>query len=391
MTALKEAALQRTPLYGWHSAHGARLVDFSGWAMPVHYTSIIDEHQATRSACGVTDISHMGRLRFEGPGAEVFLAELLTRRVGDLKLGQIRYSLVTNDAGGILDDVLVGLYHNAYGQPFYMVVVNASNREKIVRWVREHLPPERANRPGEEVIFSDLTRLWAMFAIQGPRAVEVLQPLIDHDLESMRYYKGVQVRILHPAAQREGGIISRTGYTGEDGFELAVGVEIAEGVWKAILEVGKDHGATPTGIGCRDTLRLEAGMPLYGHELSEEINPFEAGLGYACHLVGYDYPGRDALREIESQPLVRTRVGLELEGRRAARQGDSILADGEAVGVVTSGSFAPTLGKVVAMGFVRPEQAVLGTALQVDVRGRQEPARVVKLPFYSRKTKGTSL
>lgn len=389
MTTSKDAGLQKTPLFDWHVAQGARVVDFSGWAMPIHYTSIIQEHHATRNTCGITDISHMGRLRFEGPGAEVFLAELLTRRVGDLKLGQIRYSLVTNTAGGILDDVLVGLYHNAYGQPFYMVVVNASNREKIVRWVHEHLPPERANRPGEEVIFSDLTRLWAMFAIQGPRSVEILQPLIDIDLESMRYYKGGQVRILHPAAQREGGIISRTGYTGEDGFELAVGVEIARGVWEAILEAGRSYGAVPTGIGCRDTLRLEAGMPLYGHELSEEINPFESGVGYACHLVGYDYPGRDALRAIQSQPLSRIRVGLELAGRRAARQGDRILIDGEPVGVVTSGSFAPTLDKVVAMGFVRPEFSAEGTPLHVEVRGRQEPARVVKLPFYSRKVKGT--
>ena len=298
-----EPPLVRTPLYDWHVAHGARMVEFAGWAMPVQYTSIIDEHLATRSAAGITDISHMGRLRFEGPGAAVFLAELLTRRVADMELGQIRYSLVTNDQGGILDDVLVGYYHNAYGQPFYVVVVNAGNRQKIVDWVQAHLPPERAEAPGQEVIFTDVSRLWAMLAIQGPRSVEILQPLVDVDLQWMRYYRGGQVQILHPAAERQGGIISRTGYTGEDGFELSIGSDIALGVWEAILEQGRPLGLVPTGLGARDTLRLEAGMPLYGHELSEQIDPFEAGLGFACHLVGYDFPGRDALLRIEKEPL----------------------------------------------------------------------------------------
>ncbi len=267
----------RTPLYDWHVAHGARMVEFAGWSMPVQYTSIIDEHSATRHNCGITDISHMGRLRFEGPGAEEFLAGLVTRRVGDLRLGQIRYSLVTNEEGGILDDVLVGYYHNEYGQPFYVMVVNAGNREKIKQWVAAHLPPERAEAVGHEVLWADLTRLWAMFAIQGPRSVELLQPLIDEDLDSMRYYKGTLVRILHPAARRQGAIISRTGYTGEDGFELSMGANIAPALWEVLCEIGKPLGIVPVGLGARDTLRLEAGMPLYGHELTEHINPFQAG------------------------------------------------------------------------------------------------------------------
>jgi aminomethyltransferase len=384
----RQAALLRTPLYDWHAAHGARLVEFAGWSMPVQYTSIIDEHRTTREAVGLADISHMGRLRFEGPGAAEFLAQLLTRRVADLALGQIRYSLITDEKGGILDDVLVGYYHNAYGQPFYVVVVNASNRVKILDWINRHLPPERANRPGNEVVWSDVTKLWAMFAIQGPRAVELIQPIVDVDLATMRYYKGAQVRILHPAARRQGGIISRTGYTGEDGFELSVGATVAPGVWEALMELGRPLGAVPTGIGARDTLRLEAGMPLYSHELSESINPFEAGLGFACHLVGYDFPGRDALLEIESQPLKRTRVGLELAGRRPARHGCPIVdGDGQPIGEVTSGTFSPILRKPIAMGYVPPERAEPGTELEVDVRGRRESARVVPLPFYSRKSK----
>jgi aminomethyltransferase len=379
----------RTPLYEWHVEHGARTVEFAGWAMPLQYTSIIDEHLATRAACGIADISHMGRLRFEGPGAAVFLAELLTRRVAGLGLNQIRYSLITNDEGGILDDVLAGYYHNALGQPYYVIVVNAANREKIVNWVHAHLQEERAHRPGQEVVWTDVTRLWAMFAIQGPRAVELLQPLVDVDLDSMRYYNGAQVRILHPAAQRQGGIISRTGYTGEDGFELSIGADVALGVWQAILEMGKPLGLVPTGIGARDTLRLEAGMPLYGHELSEEVNPFQAGLGYTCYLTGYDFPGRDALKELYKRPAQTKLVGLEPEGRRPARQGCTVLAEGKPVGRVTSGSYSPTLNKPIALGYVRLEHAEPGTELEIDIRGRPSPARVVQLPFYRRPRKGT--
>ncbi|MCE5302571.1 MAG: glycine cleavage system aminomethyltransferase GcvT [Planctomycetaceae bacterium] len=386
-----DASLVKTPLYDWHVAHGGRMVDFAGWAMPVQYSSIIQEHTAIRSGLGIADISHMGRLRFEGPGAAVFLAELLTRRVADMALGQIRYSLVTNDQGGILDDVLVGYFRNSHGQPFFLLVVNASNRIKIVRWIQAHLTDERANRPGEEIIWNDVSRLWAMFAVQGPRSVELLQPLVDVDLQSMRYYRGVQSPILHPAAQRQGCIISRTGYTGEDGFEVSLGATIAKDVWEVLIERGQPMGLVPAGLGARDTLRLEAGMPLYGHELSEQINPFQAGLGSACHLVGYDFPGRDALLKLQNEPLRSVRVGLELAGKRAARQGAVLLADGRPIGSVTSGSYSPTLQKSIAMGYVAPEFAQPGTDLQVDIRGQIESARVVELPFYRRNKKGMKL
>jgi aminomethyltransferase len=384
----QQSVIFRTPLYEWHTAHGARMVDFAGWSMPIQYASIVDEHLATRGAVGITDISHMGRLRFEGPGAAVFLAELLTRRVGDMREGQIRYSLVTNEQGGIMDDVLVGYYHNANGQPFYVVVVNASNRQKIVDWVHTHLPPERAQQPGHEVVFTDVTRLWAMFAIQGPRAVELLQPLVDVELPWMRYYRGAQVRILHPAAHRQGGIISRTGYTGEDGFELSVGATIAADVWDVICNLGRPLGLMAAGLGARDTLRLEAGMPLYGHELDEHIDPFQAGLGFACHLTGYDYPGRDALLDIQQRTPRQARVGLELTGRRVARQGSPVLAGTDVIGEVTSGTFSPSLKKPIAMAYIRQDYAEPGTVVSIDVRGRMEPARIVSLPFYRRNHKG---
>jgi aminomethyltransferase len=384
---LDEGCMERTPLYEWHVAHGARMVEFAGWSMPLQYSSIVAEHTATRAACGIADISHMGRLRFEGPGAEEFLAALLTRRMRDLRQGQIRYSLVTNDAGGILDDVLVGYYHDEFGQPFYVVVVNASNREKIVRWIESHLPQSRAEARGQEVVWSDVTRLWAMFAIQGPQSVELLQPLVDADLEGMRYYKGAQVRILHPAARRQGGIISRTGYTGEDGFELSVGASVARDVWEVLMERGKPLGLVPTGIGARDTLRLEAGMPLYGHELTEQIDPFRAGLGFACYLRGVDFPGRDALLQMEQHAPSAVRVGLELTGRRVPRQDCGVLSNDDEAGRITSGTFSPTLQKSIAMAYVRPEFSTLGTELEVDIRGHRESARVASLPFYRRKRK----
>ncbi len=376
--------LRNTPLYDWHTTHGARMVEFAGWRMPVQYTSIIEEHRATRSRVGIADISHMGRLRFEGPGAAVFLAELLTRRVADMAEGQIRYSLVTNDQGGILDDVLVGYYHNDYGQPYYVLVVNAVNREKIIRWVGEHLPADRAERPGHEVLWTDVTSLSAMLAVQGPQAIDVLQPLVDVDLKNMKYYRGVQTRLLHPAASRQGGIISRTGYTGDDGFELSIGASIATGIWEAILDLGQPMGIVPTGIGARDTLRLEAGMPLYDHELSEETDPFQAGLEFACHLRGYNFPGRDALLEIEKRPRALVRVGLTLVTRRVARQGSPIVIEGRPQGHVTSGTFSPSLNRSIAMGYVPPEAAEPGTKLQIDIRGRLEEALVVELPFYNR-------
>ncbi len=215
----------------------------------------------------------------------------------------------------------------------------------------------------------------------------MLQPLVNTDLRWMRYYRGSRVQLLHPAARRQGGIVSRTGYTGEDGFELSIGTEIAPAIWEAIVEQGKPYGIVPCGLGARDTLRLEAGMPLYGHELSETVNPFEAGLGFSCHLLGYDFPGRDTLLKIQKSPLDRVRVGLELTGPRVPREGYPIKCEDYQVGEVTSGTFSPTLKRPIAMGFVKPAAAVPGTALQIDIRGRAEPARVVELPFYDRERK----
>jgi aminomethyltransferase len=378
--ALVNPPLAKTPLAPWHVAHHGRLVEFGGWLMPVQYESIVAEHQAVRRGLGLFDISHMGRLKFTGPAAQTLLDSLLTRRISDLEIGQVRYSLVTNEAGGILDDVLV--YRLASGtageSDYFLLVVNASNRGKIVDWIRAHLA-------GPDVQFTDLTEQTAMIAVQGPAAVRVLQPLAAADLAAMKYYHATESQVCGRPA-----IVSRTGYTGEDGFEVTVSAVVAEAVWEAILTAGKPLGAVAAGLGARDTLRLEAAMPLYGHELSEEIDPLTAGLGFAVNLENRTFPGRDALAKIKQSPRATRRIGLELAARRVPREHYPILRSGgklgdEPVGEVTSGTFSPTFERPIAMAYVRADLAEPDTELLVDIRGQLEPARVVKLPFYRRK------
>lgn len=372
------APLAQTPLHDWHAAHEGRLVDFAGWSMPVQYGSISDEHTAVRTAAGLFDVSHMGRLRFDGrapDGSDVasFLDGILTRRTTDMKPGQVRYSLVTNDAGGILDDVLISRLQNAAGGTYYLLVVNASNREKIVAW----LTPRLKDAAG--VRMTDATTMWAMIAVQGPIARELVQPLVEAPLDGMKYYTCVETRIAG-----HGGIASRTGYTGEDGYELILGANAAVGVWQAVLDAGASRGAKACGLGARDTLRLEAGMPLYGHELSESINPYEAGLGFAVNLDGRQFPGRDAIAPLKTNTTLPRRVGLSLDGKRVPREGYPVVSGGKPIGHVTSGTFSPTFNRPIAMAYVEPSVAEVGTKLAVDVRGREEPCTVTALPFYKR-------
>ena len=371
------AALAQTPLHDWHAAHGGRMVDFAGWSMPVQYTSIVAEHTATRTAVGLFDISHMGRIRFDGPAAAGFINSLVTRDISDLKPGGIRYALVTNDRGGVKDDVLVYHLQDAGGGSYYLMVVNASNRLKIIEWIEQQLAA-RQSAPAD-LSYADLTHDWAMIAVQGPAALALVQPLVDYDLETLKYYTGVEARIAG-----HGGIVSRTGYTGEDGVELIVGHGAVEKLWTSLLEAGRERGALPCGLGARDTLRLEAGMPLYGHELNEDLNPLQAGLKFAVSLDKAPYPGRDEIRRAAEDRSLPRLVGLELEGKRSAREGHAILAEGQTIGRVTSGTFSPTFQKPLAMGYVGPAHTKPGTKLQVDIRGQVAAATVVRLPFYRR-------
>lgn len=369
--------LARTPLYSWHVGRQARMVEFGGWSMPVQYTSIVDEHQVTRRAVGLFDISHMGRLTFRGTDAATFLDRVCTRRVLGMADGKIRYSLMTNEAGGILDDVLVYRLREASGEVIHQVVVNAGNRVKIVNWLTAQLASTTAGH--SDIQFIDESPATAMIAVQGPRALATAQPLIGVNLTAMEYYSGAITEICGAR-----GVVSRTGYTGEDGCEIVVPNEVAVELWQKLLAIGAACGAQPAGLGARDTLRLEAAMPLYGHELSEEIDPFQAGLGFAVQLQR-DFIGRDALAKCKEAPRA-TRVGLELAGKRVPREHYPVVIDGTPVGEVTSGTFSPTLEKPIAMAYVRPEFAETGRAIAVDIRGKLEPGRLVPLPFYRRKS-----
>ena len=386
--------LVETPLAAWHAAHGGRMVDFAGWTMPVHYGSIVDEHLATRQAAGVFDVSHMGRLSVTGPGAIGWLDSLLTRRIADLTPGQVRYTLVTSDEGPtgltILDDALVARETDAAdGTPRLSLVVNASNRDRAVAWLRSRLP-------AAGVALTDHTHDTAMIAVQGPQAVELVAGLCPAaEAEAIKMLNNYRATTA-PVAGRPAAV-SRTGYTGEDGLELVVAAADAVAVWEAILAAGATSGVVPCGLGARDTLRLEAGMPLYGHELVAASDPFALGLGFALNLVAIDgspreFPGAGALRGRQGQPAKRVRVGLVCDGKRAAREGSVVTRPGDAtavVGTVTSGSYCPTLGIAAAMALVDRDLAAEGTPLDLLVRDTPCPARVASLPLHRRPTVAT--
>jgi aminomethyltransferase len=383
------APLLETPLAAWHAAHGGRMVDFAGWTMPVQYASIVEEHLATRRAAGMFDVSHMGRLSVTGPAAIAWLDSLLTRRGADLAPGQVRYTLVTSDEGpaglAILDDALVAREADAAdGTPRLSLVVNASNRDRVVAWLESRLP-------AAGVTLTDHTRETAMIAVQGPRAVKIvtgLCPAADAaTVAALKNYRATTATVAgRPAA------VSRTGYTGEDGLELVVAANHAVGVWEAILAAGGPLGLVPCGLGARDTLRLEAGMPLYGHELVAATDPFAIGLGFAVNLAAADgspreFPGAAALRSLQADRAGRVRVGLVCDGKRAAREGSIVTRPGDptaVVGTVTSGSYCPTLGTAAAMALVDREAAAEGTPLDVVIRDTAAPARVAPLPLYRR-------
>lgn len=353
----------RTPLYQWHVDHKARMVPFGGWDMPVQYAGIAVEHKAVRTGAGLFDISHMARVDFAGPGALALLEAVFTNSVATMKDGQVRYGLVCNETGGILDDVLV--YRWPYG---FAAVINASNREKILAWLESH-------REGHDVTVTDRTFDTAMVAVQGPKAVELVAGLFAEDVSKLKYYYATPTRY-----RDKGCVVSRTGYTGEDGFEVMVSNALGVALWDDLVA----KGAVPCGLGARDTLRLEAAMPLYGHELNEDTNPVQAGLAWAVKLDKGEFIGRAAVAA--SDPAKPVRVGLEIEGKRAAREGSALLAAGGVpAGTVTSGSFCPWLDKSLAMAYVPAAFASVGTPLDVDVRGSTLNATVVPLPFYKRK------
>jgi aminomethyltransferase len=358
-------------------ALAARFTSFGGWQMPVRYGSIIDEHVAVRSAAGLFDLSHMGELRVSGPDAAVGLASALVSVPGRLAVGRAQYSLVCTPDGGVIDDVIV---YRTSGDAF-LVVPNASNREVVAAELGARLA-------GLDVELVDETLATALVAVQGPAAAAIVQPLTGLDLGSLPSYGAAEAQVAGIP-----GLLARTGYTGEDGFELFVAWSDGPAAWDALQDAGAARGLRPCGLGARDTLRLEAGMPLYGNELDLATSPFEAGLGRFVHLDrsadpagGRDFVGRAALAARAAGPLSRRLVGLVLRERGIARHGYAVGRPGRAepVGTVTSGSQSPTLGQAIAMAYVPPSDASAGTMLEVAIRDAVVAAEVVPLPFYRR-------
>ena len=359
----------RTPFHDFHVSAKAKMVDFAGWEMPLLYRSITDEHNQTRNSGSLFDVSHMGRLSFTGKDAQTFLNKVLTRNVSDQHLGQSRYSLVCNASGGILDDIIV-----SKDAKNWIMVVNAGNREKIVA----HFTEQR-KLLGLDFDMADNTQSTAMVAIQGPKVIDRLAELLPVELKSMKRYSFETSSYMLIKFS-----VFRSGYTGEDGVELILPAKTAGMAMK--LFAGKDHeGATirPAGLGARDTLRMEAAMPLYGHELTEQTDPLSAGLAWAVDLKK-EFIGVGPLREIAAAGPKRKLVGLELQGKRIARQGASLRSNTQTVGTVTSGTLSPTLNKSIAMAYVDSTFAAEGTELTADLNGSLIPAKIVKLPFYKR-------
>jgi glycine cleavage system T protein (aminomethyltransferase) len=365
-----DISLKRTPLFAAHVKAGARMVPFGGWEMPVQYRGIVEEHRAVRAAVGCFDVSHMGEFEVEGPGALVALQRLTTNDVAALEVGQIQYSVLCYPHGGIVDDLTV--YRLAPER--YMVTVNAGNIDKDWAHVTER---EEAGARWRNV--SDATGL---IAVQGPRAEALVGRLTGQDVTRIRYY-----RFVYGAVAGVTTLISRTGYTGEDGFELYVPSGDTARLWDALLETGRGDGAMPIGLGARDTLRLEMRYALYGNDIDETTNPLEAGLGWVVKPAKGEFVGREAIERMRAAGPPRRLVGLEMIERAVARHGYPVVKDGVATGVVTSGSYGPSVDRYIALAYVGSAHAAVGTELGVEIRGQVKSARVVKTPFHPSRVK----
>ncbi len=372
-----QSAARRTPLTSIHEQLGASLTDFAGWLMPLRYGSETAEHNAVRTAAGLFDLSHMGEFAVTGTDAASALDYALTGEPSVLKPGRARYTMIVAEDGGVIDDLIVYRLANTE----FLIVANAANTAVVGAALAERAADFDAT-------VTDRTEDYALIAIQGPRAAAILAPLTSADLTEVKYYASYPAQV----AGRD-VLLARTGYTGEDGFEIFAASQDAEHLWAELSKAGASDGLVPAGLAARDTLRLEAGMPLYGNELGADLTPFDAGLGRVVKLEKPGgFVGRDALARLAQEPPARRLVGLELQSRRIPRHGYAVLWAGQPAGVVTSGAPSPTLGVPIAMAYVRPEVAEAasnpsraGTAeLTVDVRGRAEPATLVELPFYRR-------
>ncbi len=353
--------LLSTSMVDNHRSMGAKMVDFAGWDMPVQYSGVREEHLCVRENCGLFDLSHMGELEFRGPAAGDFIQSLVTNDVSKIEPFQAQYTCMTNEQGAILDDMLVYRFDNRW-----WLVVNASNKDKIWNWVEPRIPDGVEGR--------DISGRTALIAVQGPKSEEVLQPLVQADLGQLGYYRLVETQVAgHPA------VVSRTGYTGEDGFEIYLEWELGPEVWERLAS---NQTVKPIGLGARDTLRLEAGYSLYGHELTEEVTPYQVGLGWVVKLAT-DFIGKGALEREKSAGLKTTVIGFEMVGRQIPRQGYPIFAGDREIGRVTSGTFSPSLGKGVGLALVEREFRSPGTDIEIEIRGKRHEAKTARPPLVS--------
>ena len=363
------ADLRKTPLNARHRASNARMVPYAGWDMPVEYSGITAEHLAVRTRAGVFDVSHMGELEVAGKDALAAVQRVSSNDASRLKMGQIQYSGLLTPEGTFIDDMLV----MRMGPNHFMLVVNAANAAKDYAWIAEQI------KSAGDVAAVDTSSRYALIAIQGPASSEVLQPLTGVELADLKYYWFANGEVANARAT-----ISRTGYSGEDGFEIFVPPNMADRVWQALLEAGRPADVIPCGLGARDTLRLEAAMRLYGNDIDESTTMLEAGLGWAVGWKKSGFIGEDRLREQKEKGTSRKLVGFEMVDRGIARHGYPVVAGDRRVGIVTSGTQTPFLKKAIGMAYVPTELAAPGTELRIDVRGRPSAARVVSLPFYKR-------
>jgi aminomethyltransferase len=360
-------AMKKTPLYGAHRRAGAKMVEFAGWEMPVQYRGVMDEHLAVRTRAGLFDVSHMGEIEIRGPGALELCQKLSANDVSRIKLQQAQYNLLINEKGGIIDDVI---FYRIEPTAF-LICVNASNSEKDFAWIQK--------QASGDVELENASSRYAQLALQGPLAEKVLQPLTTLPLREMKSFHFAWGDVSSIRC-----LVARTGYTGEEGFELYCSSAGAESLWNALLQAGRPMGLEPAGLGARDTLRLEKAYPLYGHELDDTTTPLEAGLEWVTKLAKGPFIGREALLKQKAEGIQRRLVGLELVEPGIARSDYLVFKNGRSIGRVTSGTKSPSLGKAIAIAYVTIEEAAVGNTVEVEVRGRKVRAQIVSLPFYRR-------
>ncbi|HEY4602623.1 MAG TPA: glycine cleavage system aminomethyltransferase GcvT [Cerasibacillus sp.] len=366
--------LKRTPLFSEYEKYGAKTIDFGGWDLPVQFSGIKHEHEVTRTKAGLFDVSHMGEIVVKGPKSLSFLQKMTTNDVSKLTLNRAQYTFMCNENGGVIDDFLIYMLDDNY----YLLVVNAANTEKDLQWLNDH------NRyTNEELIISDVTKDYVQLALQGPKAETILQKLTDTNLKDIKFFRfrsDVRFHGLNTEA-----IVSRTGYTGEDGFEIYIDQSCGSKLWNALLENGKEEGLEPVGLGARDTLRFEANLPLYGQELSEDITPIEAGLNFFVKVdKGVSFIGEDVLKDQLEKGTTRKLVGIEMIDRGIPRTGYDVWHEDERIGHVTSGTQAPTLKKNIGLALIKTAYAEEGTEIDVQVRKRKLKAKIIETPFLKK-------